>query len=270
MAGCGYTVRSSTTTMTTRVLAIARYTVLEAARTRLPLAVAVAVLAVLGVSVFVRELALIQDARMQVAVYAALIRLAAVFLVALHVGSSLTREFNDKGLDAVLALDIPRWQYVAGKYAGYAALAAATAVIGALPLFALADYGPALVWFASLALETCIIAAIAMFCVVTFSHLPSAMAFVAGFYVLCRAIGGLRLIAQHPIAESASLLHQTMSGTLAVIAALVPPFDGWTRTAWLMDTPPTWVDLAGIAGETAVYVVLLIAATLIDFHRKSL
>lgn len=255
--------------MTTRVLAIARYTVLEAVRTRLALAVAVAILVALGASVFVRELALIQDARMQTTVYAVIARLVAVFIVALHVGGSLTREFHDKGLDAVLALDMPRWQYVAAKYAGYAALAIATSALSALPLVALADAGPALAWFGSLALETCIIAAISMFCVVTFSHLPSAMAFVAGFYVLCRGIGGLALIAAHPTAGSESPLHHAMAGALVVVAALVPPLDDWTRTAWLVDAPPGWNELAYIAGETLVYVMLLITATLIDFHRKS-
>lgn len=256
--------------MTNRVSAIARYTVLEALRTRLPLAAAVAVLVVLGMSFFVRDLALIQDARMQTTVYAAVARLAAVFLVAIHVAGSLSREFHDKGPDAVLALDVTRWQYIAGKYAGYAALGVVIAGLSALPLLALADFGPAAAWFASLALETFIIAAIAMFCVVTFAHLPSAMAFVAGFYVLCRAIGGLRLIADHPAAGGEALSHQITTGALAVISALVPPLDAWTRTAWLMDAPPAWSELTFIAGATAVYAVLLIAATLVDFYRKSL
>jgi ABC-type transport system involved in multi-copper enzyme maturation permease subunit len=256
--------------MTVRVYAIARYTVLEAMRTRLPLATAIVALALLGMSAFVRELALIQDARMQTTVYAATARLAAVFIVALHVAGSLAREFNDKGLDAVLALDIPRWQYVAGKYAGYGAVGVITAAVTALPLAALADLGPAVAWFASLALETCIIVAIAMFCVVTFSHLPSAMAFVAGFYVLCRGITGLRLIAEHPAAAGEGMMHQAMSTVLTAVSWLVPPLDAWTRTAWLLGAPPAWSEIAFVAGATVVYTALLVSATLIDFYRKSL
>lgn len=256
--------------MTTRVLPIARYTVLEAVRTRLPVATIATILAVLALSFFVRELALVQHARIQATVYAAVMRLAAVFIVALHVGSTLVREFDDKGLDAVLALDIPRWQYIAGKYAGHAAIALGVAALSAMPLLVLSPGGPALAWLASLALETSIIAALAMFCVVTFSHLPSAMAFVAGFYVLCRGITGLRLIADHPLAGGATALHHAMSQGLAAVSALVPPLDDWTRTAWLIGTPPTSGELAYIVAESAVYVVLLVAATLIDFHRRSL
>jgi hypothetical protein len=256
--------------MTQRVYAIARYTVLEGLRTRLPVAAVIALLAVLGVSGFVRELALVQDARMQTTFYAAGARLAAVFIVALHVAASLAREFNDKGLDAVLALDIPRWHYIVGKYAGYAGLACGAAALAALPLAVLAEPSAAIAWFASLAFETCIIAAIAMFCVVTFSHLPSAMTFVIGFYVLSRGIAGLRLIAEHPTAGGEGLLHQVLTGGLAVVSLIVPPLDAWTRTAWLVDVQPAWSELAYIAGETGVYAGLLITATLIDFYRRSL
>jgi ABC-type transport system involved in multi-copper enzyme maturation permease subunit len=256
--------------MTTRIRAIARYTVLEAVRTRLPLAVLVAILLVLGMSLFVRELALVQDARMQATVYAAIVRLVCVFIVALHVSSSLAREFNDKGSDTVLALDVPRWQYIAGKYLGYAAIGIAIAAVSALPLAVLADYAPTLAWFASLALETCIIAVVAVFCVVTFSHLPAAMAFVGGFYVLSRAIAGLRLIADHPIAGEAGLAHHAMSWALALLATLLPSLDAWTRTAWLVNAPPGWTELAFVGSETAVYLLLVFAATLVDFQRKSL
>ena len=207
---------------------------------------------------------------MQTTVYAAVVRIVCVFIIALHVAGSLAREFNDKGLDTVLALDVPRWQYITGKYAGYAAIGLAAAALSALPLIALADYGATLTWFASLALETCIIAAIAMFCVVTFSHLPAAMGFVGGFYVLSRAITGLRLIADHPMAGGESLVHQAMGAGLALLSVLLPPLDAWTRTAWLVGAPPAWSELAFVAGETAVYVVLLLAATLVDFQRKSL
>lgn len=255
--------------MTTRPSAIARYTVLEAWRTRLLPSAVIAFLLVLGASYFVREVALIQDARMQTALYASIARLAAVFIVALHVMASLGREFDDKGLDAVLALDIPRWQYIAGKFAGYALLAVAVAAVAALPLFGLANPARVLAWFTSLALESCIIAALAMFCVVTFSHLAPAMAFVAGFYVLCRAMTGLRLLAQHPIAGGETFMHEIMTGGLEAISLLLPPLDVWTRTAWLVDRAPQVSELGYVAVETAMYAALLLSATLVDFYRKN-
>lgn len=258
------------TAMMSRVPIIAGYTVLEAFRTRLLQVTAVVVVLVLAVSYFVHEVALIENARMQTLTYAAIARVAAVFITALYVIASVAREFDDKGLDAMLALDIPRWQYIAGKYAGLVLLAAPIALLCALPLLACAAPVTVLAWLASLMLELCIIAALALFCVVTFSHLVPAMAFVTGFYVLCRAITGLRLIGEHPTAGAESPVHQLLSGALALVSLLIPPFDQWTRTAWLVGSPPSWGDFASIGAETVIYVALLLSAALIDFYRKSL
>ncbi|HEY9446982.1 MAG TPA: ABC transporter permease [Burkholderiales bacterium] len=256
--------------MISRVPVIAGYTVLEALRTRLLQIAAVVVLLVLGASYFVHEVALIENARMQTVAYAAITRLAAVFVLALHVIASVAREFNDKGLDAVLALDIPRWQYIVGKYAGLMVLAALIAVVCALPLLAHAAPLAVLAWLFSLMLELCIIAALALFCVVTFSHLVPAAAFVTGFYMLCRAVTGLRLISEHPTAGAESLLHQFLGGALTLVSVLIPPFDQWTRTAWLVTSPPSWNDLGPIGLEAVIYTALLLSATLVDFYRKNL
>jgi len=256
--------------MMSRVPVIAGYTVLEALRTRLLQVTAVVVLLVLAASCFVHEVALIENARMQAMAYAAIARVAAVFVTALYVIASIAREFNDKGLDAVLALDIPRWQYITGRYAGLVLLAALIALLCSAPLLAYAAPLTVLAWLVSLMLELCIIAALALFCVVTFSHLVPAMAFVAGFYALCRSITGLRLIGEHPTAGAESLVHQFLSGALGLVSLLIPPFDQWTRTAWLVTNPPSWGDFGPICMETAIYVALLLSATLIDFYRKSL
>jgi hypothetical protein len=49
-----------------------------------------------------------ESAQVQVSLLAAFFRFAAVFLVATFVVTSLVLEFNDKGLELVLALPLPR------------------------------------------------------------------------------------------------------------------------------------------------------------------
>ena len=104
--------------MQNRIATIARYTMLEALRTRF----AVLALAIIGVtlagSFFIREIAITESARFQTAFYAASVRFAAVFVAALYAIASVSREFQDKGLDVALALDLPRSHYVLGKLAG--------------------------------------------------------------------------------------------------------------------------------------------------------
>src|SRR5918912_1512986 len=101
--------------MTTRFLTIARFSMLEALRTRLPLLVVVTVVTLVGASFFVREIAIAESMRFQTAFYAATVRYATVFVAALYVVASVSREFQDKGLELVLALDLARAEYLLGK-----------------------------------------------------------------------------------------------------------------------------------------------------------
>jgi hypothetical protein len=53
------------------------------------------------------------------------------------------------------------------------------------------------------------------------------------------------------------------------LALLVPGFDEWTRTAWVVDAPAPWLDIVALAGQGMLYVTLLAAASLFDFYRRN-
>ncbi|HEX6006411.1 MAG TPA: ABC transporter permease, partial [Burkholderiales bacterium] len=124
--------------MTHQIATIARYTLLEALRTRLP-HVLISIVAILGaVSLFVGAIAIAESTRMQIGTYAASMRLATVFVAAMYVLASVSREFNDKVLDVALALDLPRSHYILGKLSGFVLVATGLALVAALPLAFLA------------------------------------------------------------------------------------------------------------------------------------
>ena len=167
--------------MNNRIAAIARYTVLEALRTRLALTVLVVAVLVLAASFFVREIAVTESLRFQTAFYAATMRFAMVFLAALYVIASIGREFQDKGLDMVVALDLPRGHYALGKLAGYLVVATALAAAAGVPLLFLTGSESVFQWTASLAIELAVIVALALFCAITFNQLMPAASFVLAF-----------------------------------------------------------------------------------------
>ncbi len=255
--------------MNSRITTIARYTLLEALRTRLPLLVVVVLLALLAASFFVESIAVAEGARFQTGFYAAGARLAGVFIVGIYVLVSITREFNDKGMDVALALDLPRSHYILGKLAGFAALAALVAIAASLPLAWLAAPQAALQWAASLGLELAIVVALALFCVVTFGQITPAASFVLAFYLLARALTAIRLMSAHPIAGAESFSHEAMQFVIEALALVMPALDAWTQTAWLVDGHTQWTVMLQLAGQSALYVVLLAAATMFDFHRKN-
>ena len=102
---------------------IARYTLLEALRNRLLWLLLILALGAVAVSGFLNALALTESRQLQAALLGAVLRLAAVFLIATFVVTSMAREASDKGLELLLALPVPRAVYLFGKLAGYAALA---------------------------------------------------------------------------------------------------------------------------------------------------
>ncbi len=254
------------------IAAIGKYTALEAVRTRVPATALLTLLALLGASLFVRELAVTETVRFQTGFYAGAARLCAVFAASLYVIASITREFNDKGLEVLLALDVPRSHYICGKLAGFTLTATVIALILSLPLWALA-LAPApavLMWTVSLVIELMLVVALSLFCIVTFSQLLPAAGFVAACYLLARSVTAMRLMSAHPVTGQDSLSHQVTRGLVESLAYLMPALDRWTQTAWLVDAAPEMSVLSGIAAQGLICVILLAAATLFDFYRRSL
>ncbi len=250
-------------------LTIARYTLLEALRTRLLWLTALALLTLLAGSAFVQQLAIAEGVRFQTAFLAATARPAAVFLIALYVISSMAREFHDKGVELILALDLSRASFVLGKLAGFAALAVFFAVASCLPVALFAPLGKALLWGVSLLCELWIIAALSLFCAVTFSQVVPASSFVLGFYLLARSISALQLIGGSALLDDGSRLHQAMLGALNALALALPHLDTFTRTAWLVNPGADWGQIAPILLQTLIYCGILAAATLFDMYRRN-
>ncbi len=249
---------------------IARFTLLEALRTRLPWIWA-GVLAIFGAAgLFINQIAITESGRLQWSFYASGLRLAAVLTLTAYITSSMVRELNEKGMEMVLALDLPRSSYLAGKLLAFVGIAAAMAVLAAAPL-ALARPLPAVTgWMVSLACELSIVAAFALFCVVSFSQVVPAMLLVFGFYLLARTIDALRLMSESSILDELSAARSLFEYVFDAIALLLPAFDRFTLTQWIASGTIDASALVPIVGQALVYTVLLFGASLIDFHRREL
>jgi ABC-type transport system involved in multi-copper enzyme maturation permease subunit len=182
---------------------------------------------------------------------------------------SITREFNDKGIDALLALDLPRAHYILGKLGGFLALAVLVAFITCLPLAVQAALPALLQWGVALALELCVVAAFSLFCVVAFGQFIPAAALVLAFYLLARALTAIQLISANPISGAGTLSHTVGRWLVDALALVMPALDRWPQTAWLIDTPAPWTAFGGITVQAVSYVVLLAGAAMVDFQRRN-
>ena len=253
-----------------QIAILARYTVLEAARTRLFWLFIAALALTFGLTFFLKQLAITESVRLQIAFSAAATRLAAAFVLGLHVLGSVVREFDDKGLELTLSFDLRRSDYILGRLLGFILVALAIALIATLPQFLLAPLPAALQWGLSLALELAIVAALSVFCIVTFNQLIPAAAFVCGFYVLARALWAIRLISEHPIFDEHALSQRVMAWLVEALALVLPALDRFAQSAWLADGTGGWGMVGANAVQAALYAALLGAAAMFDFHRRNL
>ncbi|MBM3342242.1 MAG: ABC transporter permease [Betaproteobacteria bacterium] len=248
---------------------LAYYTLLEARRTRLPWLLGVALAVLVALAFFAAELAVIESTRLWLSVYAAGARWIAVFIVCAHVLGSITREFNDKGIDALLALDLPRPHFILGKLAGFLAIGTLVALAACVPLVLATAPAALLQWGLALTLELAVMAAFSLFCVMAFAQFIPAAALVLAFYVLARTLSAIQLISAHPVSGGDTLSHMAGRYLVDALALVMPALDRWPQTAWLIDAPASWLSLAMLSMQAALYVALLAGAAMVDFQRRN-
>ena len=253
-----------------KIVTIARFTILEAIRTRLPWLFIILMGLILGTAYFIQQLAITESARLQIAFCAAATRFAAVFVLSLHILTSMVREFNDKGLELTLSFDLPRSHYILGRLLGFALIALLGALIATLPQLLLAPPTAALQWGLSLALELAIMATLSLFCIVTFTQLMPSASFVFSFYLLARALTAIRIMSDAPLFNGDTLSYHVISRLIDALALILPALDRYAQSTWLVDSAATWTTLAANAMQAMLYIVLLGAAAMFDFSRRNL
>jgi hypothetical protein len=247
---------------------LARLVLAEARRGGLPWLAAGSLALALLLAAFLSQVALTEARSLQLAVVAALLRACAVFLVAVQVSTSVMREVNDKGLELMLSLPLARAGHYLGRLAGFSVVAAALALVFALPLVAWAGPGAVALWAISLALEGTLVAAAALFFAMTLAQPVPAIAATAGLYLLARSMAAIQAIAAGPLVEP-SLANQAARFGVEAMSLLLPRLDAVTRTEWLLYGAPDAAAFLATMAALIVYVALLAAAGLFDFHRRS-
>ena len=249
--------------------AIAIFTFLEALRNRLLWLVLVFVLIAVGLVEFLGAVAITETRQIQSGFMGALLRAGSVFILSLFVITSVVREFNDKGVELVLSLPIPRSSYLLGKLVGFSALAALVALSCGLSLLVYAPPLQVLIWTLSLCMELLIVTSLSLLCLFTFSQVTVALSAVMAFYLLSRSITAIQLMGHFPIVSMDSLAQTITVWLLDALAFVLPELDSFTLSAWLIYHTASWPALAPIFNQTVIYVSLLCAAAMFDLYRKN-
>ena len=251
-------------------LTLARFVLLEARRTGLPLMFGCAAAAGMGLAGFLSQLALTESIALQAGVLAAFFRLCAVFLTATFVITSMVRESNDKGTELLLSMPISRTTYYLGKLAGFALCGGALAAAFSLVMLLWSTPLAVAAWFVSLAVEVSLMAAVSLFFVVTLSQVVPALAATTGLYLLGRVVAAIQSVSAGPLLSEEGYLQKIAGWGIDAVALVLPPLDRATQTVWLLYGAPASDDYLQVIGALLLYGALVAAAGLFDFHRRNL
>jgi len=248
------------------MVAIARFTVLEAWRTRVAALVIGLVIVSLALAEFAASLAVTDSASYRLVVYGAAMRCALVALTALVVAISVAREFDARRLEQTLAYPLARSEWYGGRLLGFSVLSLGLASAACVPLVWLSAPYALAGWGATLALELVLIAAASLTASVALVQ-PAAVAFaVAAFYVLARSIEAMLLLASSPLLAHTTWASPYVGGFLRALALLLPALEDGAAASRLY--AETASSPAPFAFQIMVYVLLLAAVGAFDLARR--
>ena len=255
--------------MHSKVFTIARFTIIESLRNRFLLLSFLVIAVSFALVEFIGDLAITEHRVTQVAILAAFLRMSAVVIVTLFVVSSSVRELNDKTLEMILAMPVPRGSYYLGKLFGYLYIAALVAVIFAVLLLLYADPEQVVIWSLSLFLELTLVVALSLVMLFTFNQVPSALMGVFIIYGASRIVSSVLLMSKYPIIAHTSAAQKFMDGIIEVMTWLLPDLHRFTQTEWLAYNTAEWSSLLPLLGQTIIYLILLSFIALFDLYRKN-
>jgi Cu-processing system permease protein len=255
--------------MYSKVFTIARFTIIESLRNRFLLLSFLVIAVSFALVEFIGDLAITEHRVTQVAILAAFLRMSAVVIITLFVVSSSVRELNDKTLEMILAMPVPRGSYYLGKLFGYLYIAALVSVIFAVLLLLYADPEQVVIWSISLFFELILVVALSLVMLFTFNQVPSALMGVFIIYGASRIATSIFLISKYPIIAHTSAAQKFMDGLIEVMTWLLPDLHRFTQTEWLAYNTAEWGNLLPLLGQTIIYLVFLSFIALFDFYRKN-
>lgn len=248
---------------------IAAFTLLEGVKHRVLWLACVMVLIGFLLTEFAGALAITETKQIQSAFMAFFHRLLAVLIMSLFVISSQAKEYQNRCLEMILALPVPRSGYLLGRLIGFSILAVIIVALFTLPLNIYANTEQVLFWGVSLYCELLILIALSLVFLATFNHMPPAITGVFLVYWLSRVIASLQLVGTGPIMDN-SLSTQVFAIFLDGLAFFLPALDRFTQSEWVVYGTGNLDALVFVLAQTAIYVALLISMAFFDFYRKNI
>ena len=245
-----------------------RYILITALRDRLFLALMIGIAFACIISATLGSTAFIEETEMTVTYAAGSSRVILMVGLIVFTCFHIRNAFETKEIDVILSRPISRSNLVTAYWLGFAlvALLLCLPIIVIIGLIGMHSFAGFAGWAASLILESFLVVALALFAALTLRSAVASVMACMGFYVLSRMMAFFVATSQsHLVAESRmSWLRYALKG----VSTIVPRLDLFAKSKWLIygfDASQEWIIFIS---QAAIFIPLLLAASIIDFRRK--
>jgi ABC-type transport system involved in multi-copper enzyme maturation permease subunit len=190
--------------------------------------------------------------------------------VIVFIGFHMRNAFDAKEIDVLLSRPISRTTLVLSYWFGFSTVATLLVLPTVILIYAIGTLNQTgfFLWSLSLLLESWLVVSIALFAALTIkSGVGTVLASLAiytlsrmmGFFLITTSSGGL--FKDHEVNVGAQWLMQGIS-------TIVPRLDFYAKSNWLIYGAKSYEDLYLFLMQSAVFIPLLVIASVIDFKRK--
>jgi hypothetical protein len=245
-----------------------RYILITALRDWLFIGLVVSILFATMISAVLGSTAFLEDQEMTVTFAAASSRLILMVGLIVFVCFHIRHAFDTKEIDVILSRPISRSNLVIAYWLGFAfvGLLLALPVIAIVGLIGVGSVAGFAGWAVSLILETSLVVGLALFSAFTLRSAVTAVIACMGFYVLSRMMAFFIVTAHSGVISGSKFI--LLKYALIAISTLVPRLDFFAKTEWLIYGFNSNQDWLVVLAQAAVFVPLLLLASIADFRRK--
>lgn len=247
-----------------------RYVLLTATRDRLFIGLLIGIVAAAYISSVLGSTAMLETEQMTIAFTAASARVIIMIGIIVFIGFHMRNAFDAREIDVLLSRPISRTTLVLSYWVGFSAVAVCLVVptIVLLGILGTLNQTGFLLWSTSLFCESLLVVSIALFASLTIKSGVGTVLASMAIYALSRMMGFFlsttnagNVFKQHEMNVGAQWL-------MDAVSLVVPRLDFYAKSNWLIYGAKSYEDATLFLIQSAVFVPLLIAASVIDFKRK--
>jgi len=245
-----------------------RYIMITALRDWLFIGLLAGILLATMISATLGSTAFLEEKEMTITFAAGSSRLILIIGLIVFVCFHIRNAFDTKEIDVILSRPISRSNLVIAYWLGFAfvALLLTVPVVVIIGLIGVQSWSGFIGWSLSLLLETGLVVALALFSAFTLRSAVTSVIACMGFYALSRMMAFFIVTSQSGMVQEGKYVF--LKYVLQAISTMVPRLDLFAKTEWLIYGFNSSQDWLVYLIQTAIFVPLLLLASIADFRRK--